>query len=218
MWPAFAIGFALLEILAVWREWHRLEFIAKPAAMAALFGWLATSAGLDGPPLWFGVGLLFSLAGDVFLIRADRFFLPGLFAFMAAHLAYLVGFNLPLPGFSVWGLFLAVVIGLGAARLLRRVVAGARASGQGAMVMPMTLYGGALTLMLLSALLTLSNLAWETWASALVALGAAFFFLSDNVLAWNKFVAPLPRGRLMNIITYELGQILLIAGVVRQFM
>lgn len=217
MWPALAIGFALLEILAVWKEWRSLEFIAKPSAMAALFLWLASACGLTGAPFWFGLGLLFSLVGDFFLLWRDRFFLPALVFFLLAHLSYLVGFNFQLPPLSAWNMLMAVVIGLGAARILRRLLAGVQASGQSALRIPVSLYGAALTLMLLSALFTLSNTAWEALASVLAALGAALFFLSDNLLAWNKFISPLHRGRFMNILAYELGQFLLIAGVIRQF-
>ncbi len=128
-----------------------------------------------------------------------------------------MGFNIQLPPLSVWNLFMAVIMGLGAARLLRRVLAGAQASGQSALRFPVILYGSALSLMLLSALFTLSNTAWDALASVLVALGASLFFFSDNLLAWNKFVSPISRCRLKNIIPYELGQFLLIAGIIRQF-
>ncbi len=211
------LGLALLEILAVYRESRPLEYFAKPGVMIALFLWLALSVGLSGPPLWFGLGLVFSLVGDVFLIRRDRFLVPALVFFLLAHLSYLVGFNIFLPSLSIWSIFLAIVIGLSAARLLRRILTGLHASGQSALAFPVTAYGLALTLMLLSALLTLSNTTWGGLASILVALGAALFFLSDNLLAWDKFVAPISRARFKNIIAYELAQILLIAGVVLQF-
>ena len=54
-------------------------------------------------------------------------------------------------------------------------------------------------------------------AAALVAVGAFFFYLSDIILAWNKFVAPIKGGRIYNIGAYHLGQIALIAGVIAQF-
>jgi uncharacterized membrane protein YhhN len=73
------------------------------------------------------------------------------------------------------------------------------------------------TLMLLSAMLKLTDPAWGAGASLLVALGAFLFFLSDIVLAWNKFVIPIRNGRVLNIVLYHLGQICLAAGVVMQF-
>jgi uncharacterized membrane protein YhhN len=217
IWSALALVFALLEILAASRGMRRLEYLAKPAAMLFLFIWLVQAIGFSGPGLWFGLGVLFSLAGDVLLIFDDRFFLLGLVSFLVAQLAYLVGFNILLPPLSIWTLLLAVILGLGAARVLRRLVAAVQAQGQSRMTIPIMVYGMAITLMLLSAMLTLSNPAWGAWASLSAAVGAFLFYLSDIVLAWNKFVAALPRGRLLNISLYEFGQFLLILGVILQF-
>ena len=83
--------------------------------------------------------------------------------------------------------------------------------------MPILLYGVVISLMLLSAMLKLTDLTWHSGAAALVAFGAFLFYLSDILLAWLKFVAPLQNGRLYNILSYHLGQIALIAGVVLQY-
>jgi hypothetical protein len=48
-------------------------------------------------------------------------------------------------------------------------------------------------------------------------VGAFLFYLSDVILAWNKFVSPIKNGRIINIGLYHLGQIGLIAGVISQF-
>jgi uncharacterized membrane protein YhhN len=118
---------------------------------------------------------------------------------------------------TAWSLLLAVITGLGAARLLRRILQGLREKGGSKLGLPVTAYGAVLTLMLLAALLTLSNTAWDALASLLVSAGALAFFASDLLLAWNRFVAPVANGRLLNIALYHTGQIALIAGVVRQF-
>jgi hypothetical protein len=47
----------------------------------------------DSYSLWITTGLLCSLIGDVFLIWPSLFFLPGLFPFLLAHIAYLVAFT-----------------------------------------------------------------------------------------------------------------------------
>ena len=214
---ALTLALALLEIFAVYRESRQLEYFAKPAVILVLLAWLILSAGLSGAPVWFAAGLVFSLIGDVLMIQRERFFLHALVAFLLAVLSYLVGFNLLPAPLSIWSLFMAVVIGLSAARMLRRVILGVHAKGQSRLALPVMLYGATLSLMLLSALLTLSNPAWNAWASVLVALGAALFFLSENLQAWDRFVSPIQRGRFKNIIPYELGQILIIAGVILQF-
>lgn len=81
----------------------------------------------------------------------------------------------------------------------------------------MIVYGVVITLMLLSAMLTLFRLEWKATPAALVSVGAMLFFFSDVILAWNKFVAPIKNGRMMNMITYHLGQIALIVGVIIRF-
>jgi uncharacterized membrane protein YhhN len=110
-----------------------------------------------------------------------------------------------------------LIIGLSGVRIMRRILTGVHASGQSRMAVPVAIYGAVITLMLLSALLTLSNVEWSALASATAALGALFFYASDIVLAWNKFIQPMPRGRMLNIGLYHIGQFLLIAGVILQF-
>ena len=223
-------GFILLFLVAVidWvagaKNWKKVEYVAKPAAMLVLLGLLALVGGFRSLPLiCFGLGIFFSLAGDVFLMISyarfsDRWFLPGLAAFLLAHVSYIVGLNIPLPEVSpIWSLGLAVVLALGAARILRRIIDGVRKKGLPRLVRPVGLYGTVITLMLLSALLTLNNANWNSSAAGLVALGAILFFFSDVLLAWNKFVKPIKNGRLVNMILYHLGQAALVAGVLIQF-
>lgn len=214
----FALVLAALEALALQKNWFKLEVIAKPAVMIVLFIWLVTSAGLEGALLWFGLGILFSLVGDVLLmISLDRLFLAGLAVFLFAQIAYIIGFNIPVPEMSIWGVALALIIGMGGARVIRRILEAATAKGQGRMRIPIAVYGVVISLMLLSAMLKQFDITWEAWAGLLVGVGAFLFYISDIILAWNKFVAPIPHGRIYNIAAYHLGQIALIAGVIEQY-
>jgi uncharacterized membrane protein YhhN len=215
---------AVTDWVAVARNWKRVEYLAKPATMILLLVYLAMTGGFHSTPrICFGLGIFFSLAGDVFLMISyarfsNRWFLPGLAAFLLAHVAYIVGLNSPLPNISpFWSLGLAVLLALTASRVLRRIVAGVRAKGLPRMVAPIVSYGTVITLMLLSALLTLYRADWKTGAAGLVALGAALFYLSDIILAWNRYVTPVKNGRVFNMAAYHLGQIALITGAVIQF-
>jgi len=213
-----AFIFAGLESLALWKGWRNLEFVAKPAVMVCLFIWLLLTAGLQGALLWFGIGVLFSLAGDIFLMFIDRFFMLGLIAFLLGHVAYLIGFNTPLPQTTTaWSFGLAVAIGLGSVRVLHRIVGSIRAKGQNRMVAPVLVYGTVITLMLLAAMLTLFRPDWNATAALLVSFGAAMFYFSDIILAWHRFVAPLQNGRMLNIGMYHLAQIAIVVGVTMQF-
>jgi uncharacterized membrane protein YhhN len=213
-----AFVFAALEALALWKNNPRLEVVAKPAVMIALFLWLWTAAGLNGALLWFGLGILLSLVGDVLLMLSlDRYFLAGLIAFLLAHVAYVIGFNTPLPEVTAWGFLLAIMIGIGGTRIIRRIVAPLPTQGQAGLRIPILVYGSVISLMLLSAMLKLTDTSWQAGAAFLVAFGAFLFYLSDIILAWLKFIAPIHNGRIYNILAYHLGQIALIAGVVMQF-
>jgi uncharacterized membrane protein YhhN len=213
-----AILFAALESLALWKTWPRLEYIAKPGVMISLFLWLFTTVGLGGASLWFGLGIVLSLAGDVLLmISLDRFFTFGLVAFLLAHIAYIIGFNIPLPEFSLWGIVFAVMVSLGGARIIRRILGAIAAKGQTRMRMPIIVYSTVISIMLLSAMIKLMDLTWDANAALWVSGGAFIFYISDIILAWNKFVSPIQHGRIYNIAAYHLAQIMLIAGVIAQF-
>lgn len=214
----FAFVFAGLESLALWKGWHKLEYLVKPAVMVCLFIWLYLASGFQGALAWFGIGILFSLAGDIALLFIDRFFMLGLAAFLLAHIAYLVGLNIPFPQtLGVWTFGIAVVVGLNALRVVRRILEGIRSRGQTRLVLPVSVYSTVITLMLLSALITLFRPEWKSTAALLVSAGGFLFYLSDIILAWNRFVTPIKNGRMLNIGIYHLGQIAIILGVATQF-
>jgi uncharacterized membrane protein YhhN len=151
------------------------------------------------------------------MISLDRLFMAGLIAFLLAHAAYLIGFNTPIPEISAWGFFLAIMVGIGGMRVIRRILAALAAKKNGRMRTPIIIYGTVISLMLLSAMMKLNDITWTANAGALVSVGAFLFYVSDIILAWHKFVAPIQNGRIYNIGAYHLGQIILIAGVIAQF-
>ncbi len=217
LWLILALICASLEVIAVSKNLQRLEYFAKPAVMICLFLWLYSSTGLQGNPFWFGLGILFSLVGDVLLISADKTFLLGLIAFLLAHICYVTGFREEIVTVTAWSLILAVFIAINVGRLLRRIVGAMRAKGQNRLVIPVIAYGTVISVMLYAAMSTIYNPTWKTNASFFVSLGAFLFCASDAILAWNKFVSPIKNGRAWNISLYYLGQIGLIAGVIAQF-
>ena len=218
LWLILALIFASLEVIAVSKNLQRLEYFAKPAAIVSLFFWLYASTGLQGNAFWFGVGLLFSLAGDISLmISRERIFLLGLIAFFLAHISYITGFRDEIVNATAWSLILAVFIAINVGRLLRRIVGEMRRKGENKLVVPVIIYGTVISVMLYAALSTIYNPLWKTNASFFVSLGAFLFCASDTVLAWNKFVSPNEHGGVWSITLYYLGQIGLMAGVISQF-
>jgi uncharacterized membrane protein YhhN len=210
---------AVLDWAAVAKGWKKIEYFAKPTTMVMLFVALALAGGFSATALiCFGLGIIFSLAGDIFLMLSNRWFIAGLAAFLLAHISYIVGLNSPLGDASpLWAIVIGIILALAAARVLRPILAGVREKRQEKLVVPVIAYGTVITLMLLSAILTIYRTDWKTSASGLVSLGAILFYFSDVILAWNKFVRPIRNGRVVNMVAYHLGQIALISGVVIQF-
>ena len=109
------------------------------------------------------------------------------------------------------------MISLGGARIIRRIVDALASKGQARLRIPIIVYSMVISIMLLSAMLKLMDITWGAAAAVLISGGAFLFYISDIILAWNKFVAPIQHGRIYNIAAYHLGQIMLIAGVIAQF-
>jgi uncharacterized membrane protein YhhN len=210
-----AFGCALTDWFAVARANKTLEYVFKPATMlAVMLAALLVLPGARDPWLarFFLFGFAFSLAGDVFLmLPGARYFIFGLGAFLLAHLAYIVGLNPTLPPFS--SAILLLPIGAIGVLLITRVVRGLRVSKRDSLVIPIMIYGVAISLMLFSAWATFFRPEWTSIERAWVVVGATLFFISDAMLAWNRFVTPFHAAALGVIVTYHLGQLALAATI-----
>jgi uncharacterized membrane protein YhhN len=150
------------------------------------------------------VGLLFSLGGDIALMFAERrqAFLIGLGLFLTAHIAYSIVFVL-LGRFSGWDLLSGAVLltaGMGFYRVVR--------PNLGSMRRPVIAYMVIISIMVHRALATLASPVFQPGQAGMVAVGAVLFYLSDLVLAANRFWRPLRCHRL-SLALYHGGQCLL---------
>ena len=219
-WPFFAaVAFAFLDWASTWKGWKIRLYIAKPATLFFLILWVFLTSQMHGIMLWFGIGLGFSLIGDIALMLNPRFFMAGLGAFLLAHVCYLVGFNQQAAPFNLGVMVVAVIVGLAASIVLRRIRPGIMRVPRGKRFLTaVTLYGATLTLMLLSALITLFRPEWNPLHAALAAIGAALFFTSDSLLAYDRFVRKLNHGQSYVHLTYHVGQTCLIIGTMGHFL
>jgi uncharacterized membrane protein YhhN len=92
------------------------------------------------------------------------------------------------------------------------MIAGLAKDSRSRLKIPLSLYAFGLTLFLFSGLGTLANEAWPPTPALLAVAGCLLFYLSDIILARNRFVRPLQNARLKNRAGYHLGQIALIAA------
>lgn len=212
---ALVFALAAADWYAVARSNKTLEYIFKPATMV---GVIALALSLTAEPhdvwqtRWFLAGFVFSLAGDVFLMLPNpRLFVFGLGAFLAAHICYILGLNPTLPPPNAFVLLLPIALIAGA--VVWRIIQSLRAANHTSLIGPVIAYGVAMALMVFSAWATLFRADWQGLRVVYVIAGATLFFVSDGMLAWNRFVRPFGAARLGVIVTYHLAQILLALSV-----
>ncbi len=204
--------FAILEWIAAEKKIKPLEYIAKPATMLALLWWMWQSVGLGGSILWFTLGAIFCLMGDVFLMIPRDLFIFGLLAFLAGHVFYVIGLNNAAPYINLWGGAVVILLGAYLFWLYPKLASGLNEKGKTALKIPVLIYSLVISMMVYSALMTWTRPGWLTVPALLVSLGALLFFASDSMLAWDRFINPLSHARLRVMTTYHLGQIGILLG------
>jgi uncharacterized membrane protein YhhN len=198
-WVLFAgaIVFAVADWAAVVRGNRGLRWVTKPAVIVLLIGvvpLLHRSSGAERAA--FAGALLLCLAGDVFLLAGERWFRAGLAAFLLAHLAYGTGFLIGgvNRGLLVYGAAAVSIVSLGLGSQVLLALIRSRSRGTAISV---TAY-----VVAISAMLALAASSGKPPALA----GAALFYVSDALIAWNRFVRPLHWSPLPVMVTYHLGQ------------
>ncbi|HLE16101.1 MAG TPA: lysoplasmalogenase [Anaerolineales bacterium] len=217
LWIALLI--AALDWLALFNDWKTVRYFSKPGVLILLIGWMWAVAGLGYPVYLFLLGLVFSLAGDIFLLLPRERFILGLVFFLLANISYTLGFNYRNFPVNLATPILMVLVILPATQLYRRISESLAAGENNRLRLPVLVYTLGISLMVVSALLTLVQPEWRwlTIPSWLVSSGAILFFISDALLAWNRFVSPIPLGHLLVMVTYHLAQIAIAVGVVVNF-
>jgi len=211
---SIAIGiFALLSLLvafllrAEFTGRRRQFLILKPSATIIVILTAAISLLHQDILLLYStlvlVGLIFSLGGDIALmLEKPYWFRLGLISFLLAHIAYIRAFLIygPFqPKDAISGILIAL-FALAVFLYLR--------PGLGRLQLPVLLYILVISLMLNRAIATLSNSHAAPMQAVFISAGALLFFISDLMLAINKFRRPFRLHRL-NLIPYFLGQFLI---------
>ncbi|HPR64389.1 MAG TPA: lysoplasmalogenase [Thermoanaerobaculia bacterium] len=156
--------------------------------------------GISGYRLWIGLGLCLSLLGDIFLMLPQDLFLPGLVAFLLAHIAYIAAFRsgrrfkVKLLSLLPFLLFSTAVF-LYLSPVLKE------------MKLPVLVYVAVITTMGWQALDR--YLESKTGPALYALLGAILFSLSDTILALDRFHGSLKLATLLIMSTYYLAQWLL---------
>ena len=184
-----------------------LYYVFKPLTMLLAMGLVLLRARSSGALGRFDIllllALLASMAGDVFLMLPGNYFLPGLAAFLLAHLFYIALFRQNSPWFANRRA-LAGTLGAGAA-MYAWVWGGLN---DPVLKIAVATYVTVISLMVAQAIGRATIL--QNLAARAVALGACAFMLSDSLIAINRFVQPLPLVSLWVLGSYYLAQILIV--------
>jgi len=182
-------------------EWHRwFKPLVMLLAMAVVVE-RSRRTGAAGPArALLLAGLACSLAGDSFLMFPG-FFVPGLAAFLLAHLCYIALFKRGVRWFPHRGaLFATLAVGAAMYAFLFDGLAP---------VLKIAVAAYVLVIALMAAQAIGRATLLRDPASVAVAAGAGFFMLSDSLLATNKFAFALPLAQFWVLSTYYVAQVLI---------
>lgn len=194
---AVGVAAAVLFFAGLVLDSHAVRLITKPLPVLCLAVWVYSRKGRYSTLIT--GGLLFSAVGDILLEYSEQTFLPGVIAFLCAHIFYTgafvhrnrtvhLGYAVP---FVVWGGLVFILLG----------------KNLGSMLVPVALYIAVICTMMWRAAAQIG-----THESALIheragAAGAVSFGLSDTLIALNRWYMPLPYARYAIMVLYWLGQL-----------
>jgi uncharacterized membrane protein YhhN len=188
-------------------DWPNENFyyIFKPATTILIL-FFALTAPASSYKILIVIGILFSLAGDIFLMLPSDQFLIGLICFLVTHIFYIVAFmsdsRFRRP---IWPYVLLAVIAIAIFELLSGGITAA-------MKFPVAIYAAALSFMTAQALAR--NSQQQSVGSRLAAIGAVLFLISDTTLAYDRFITKFLAAHAIILSTYYAAQYLIALSVV----
>lgn len=208
---ALAVAAVLAAALAIrahylddTRRWQVYAF--KPLATLLILALALVLAPAQPAYQWvIAAGLLFSTAGDVFLMLPRDRFVAGLASFLVAHLCYIGAFSIGVPFGAaplLWLPFLAA-----GGTVLALVWPGLKP----ALRAPVTVY-----VIVIAAMAGQAAGRWHASGSAVAlaaAVGAGLFVVSDAVLAIDRFRWKFRAARAVTLATYWAAQLLIAFSV-----
>ena len=185
-----------------------LYIVAKPLLMVMLLLHFLTYS--QTFPAWrhlVTMALVFSWAGDVFLISAD-WFVAGLAAFLVAHVFYIAAYQKTGAGDGNLQPLVVLLFTLYGGFLLWFIYPGLHA-----MKAPVIAY--ALVLLGMGVWAFKRKRGTSVTSFRLVAAGAVLFVLSDSLIAVNRFATAIPAERILVMSVYLTAQYLIVQGLIQ---
>jgi len=191
-----------------------LTWYLKPLLLPFLF-YAVVKSETFATKKWLLFALLFSWIGDCILLFADRgelYFISGLVSFLIAHILFVLLFLRQKSGNKhfkkplFWIGFIAIIFYL--VSMLTFLL-----PTLGDLKMPVAIYAITISVMLFISLQGTFN--WENKAKYWVLIGALFFVISDSILAFNKFNAPIHLASFWIMSTYLIAQFCITYGILK---
>jgi uncharacterized membrane protein YhhN len=154
------------------------------------------------------IGLICCLAGDVFLaLPQEKMFLFGLVSFLVGHIFYVLAFILVADiGLLTWvGCVLTIIIGIVIFRWLKPHL--------GTMKVPVVCYIVVISIMICGAWSILGTTQFAVSGRVMVFAGATSFYISDILVARDRFLNDEFFNRLVGLPLYYAGQFLIAFSV-----
>ena len=208
----FILNSALAHFIFLELPWQLGIYITKPLTMVLVIALCLLA--FRGPhnrryARLVLAALLFSLLGDV-LLMLDELFLPGLLAFFVAQIFYVAAFwtdTRVYKGDLLAGIVILLVSGCIFIYLQPYL--------ESALIIPVAGYMLVISVMVWRAVGTSSRPMFQPRQVQLIVAGAILFYISDLVLAINRFAWNVPWSSLIIMVTYFAAQYLLASSVYR---
>ena len=184
-----------------------LRKISKGCLMPALLAfYLLAAERILFPAI---AALIFSCAGDIFLIYKDRqiFFKLGLAAFLISHIFYITAFLFLAENVNTLALIISIVIAVPMGLAILKLL-----NADPPMKIPVAAYAFVIILMSMTALQLM--LARPGYAGIIVFSGSIVYLFSDTFMAYHLFHGKPKYFNFITMIPYIIAQGGIIAGLV----
>jgi len=198
------------------------RYLSKGLLMPLLLAWflIATKSYINNTNsryrLYICFALLFSCAGDIFLIRPGSLnFICGIGAFLAAQVFYVLFFFRVKPLYKGNIGFAATTAVIILAYLITLNILMWEEVSEQQFVIPVFAYSMVLGLMLFASFNTYHAIRLRNCIARCFIAGAIIFVLSDSMIALNSFYLAKPLPGFYIMFTYCVAQFLIISGAIK---
>ena len=207
---------AIIEIFGEFKDNTKIIYIIKPILMPLLILFYIFGV-IEAAPIaqvdWLiVVALIGGMGGDIFLMlkNEDKWFLPGMGAFLINQIFYTISFFLSITDYTalnLWGLLLIVpallILTFTVPRFIKKT---------GSLKIPVLIYMAAILLMHISAVLRFSDSRLQGLPYVLIYIGSLSYIFSDASIATNKWAGEFKNARLIILTTYIFAQFSIVLG------